>query len=314
MKQGTQYRQLSYEERVQIEVLSTAGTSIRSIAHILRRSPNTIARELREKRVCGCYIPKKAQHKTYWRRYTAKRHCMKVARSTSLEQFIREKLIQNWSPERMAGYLQRTGVRVSKKAIYKFIHSRCLEQKLFWKKHHKRGGPKRRDISHKDTSKRSLSQRPSLEGSGHIELDFIVSKQSPTVLLVTVDRYSRKTHIRKLLHKTPHAVHEVLQELQRTSPLKTITTDNDIVFKKWREMEDILSIPFFFTQPYHSWEKGLVENTNRWIRASIPKKRDLATVSDDELRGIEYFLNETPRQCLGYQTASEVLLSVTKVS
>jgi IS30 family transposase len=91
-----------------------------------------------------------------------------------------------------------------------------------------------------------------------------------------------------------------------------VTTDNDIVFRKWKEFETVIHTPFFFTEPYHSWEKGLVENTNRWIRCFVSKRRDISTVSDDELRSIEVFLNETPRQCLEYRTAMEVLLESTK--
>ncbi len=57
------YKQLSYEERVQIELLKRNGVSVRGIARLLERSPNTISRELREKKVTGVYLPKKAQQK-----------------------------------------------------------------------------------------------------------------------------------------------------------------------------------------------------------------------------------------------------------
>lgn len=309
MEKGTRYRQLSYEERVKIEVLKSEGESVRSIANALSRSPNTIARELKEKKVRGAYLPKKAQHKTYWRRYRSKRNCMKVAMDKELTRFVREKLPLGWSPERIAGRATKMDMPVSKKAVYKFVKSRCLERHLFWEKYKKKGGPKRKGGVPKDPEKKGLSLRPALQGSGHVELDFLVSRASSVVLMVMVDRYTRITIIRKLLHKTHRGVQGALQKLHAQYQLKTITTDNDIVFRKWREMEKTLSIPFFFTQPYHSWEKGLVENTNRWIRCSIPKKRDLATVTGDELRSLEHFLNETPRQCLGYMTATEVLLA-----
>lgn len=309
MEKGTTYHQLSYEERVQIEVLKEKGESIRSIAKALGRSPNTVSQELKEKKVRGVYTPKKAHHKTYWRRYRSKRNCLKVAMDKNLTLFVREKLHLGWSPERIAGRATREGMPVSKKAIYKFIHSRAWGYHLFWKKYHKKGGPKRKQGTWKDPEKKGISLRPSVVGSGHMELDFLVSRHSPVVLMVMVDRYTRYTVIRKLAHKTHQGVFDALREIHRHSPLKTITTDNDIVFRKWKEMENILSLPFFFTAPYHSWEKGLVENTNRWIRCFIPKRRDCASVTDDELRSIEWFLNETPRQCLGYQTATEVLLA-----
>jgi transposase, IS30 family len=309
MEKGKRYRQLSYEERVKVEALKAQGESIRSIASALERSPNTIIRELKEKRVRGAYGAKKAQRKTYWRRYLSKLGCMKVAMDKELDTLVREKLVLGWSPERIAGFSTRTGKKMSKKAVYKFIHSRCLERYLFWQRIKKKSGPKRGASVLKDPSKKRLSARPGLVGSGHVELDFIVSRQSATVLMVVVDRHSRLTIIRRLERKTRHAVQGALKEVRSRYDLRTVTTDNDIVFRKWRDLEHLLSVPFFFTQPYHSWEKGLVENTNRWIRCFVPKKRDLATVSDDELRSIEHYLNETPRQILGYRTASEVLLA-----
>ena len=84
MKRGTTFQQLCYEERIKIATLRERGHSIRSIATILGRSPNTISAELKEKQVKGIYVPKKAQHKTYWRRYRSKRDCMKVALSSEL--------------------------------------------------------------------------------------------------------------------------------------------------------------------------------------------------------------------------------------
>jgi IS30 family transposase len=309
MKRGKRYHQLSYEERVKIEVLQAGGESVRSIAKTLGRSPNTIALELKGKKVKGAYGAKKAQHKTYWRRYLSKRNCMKVAMDRDLGRFVREKLVLGWSPERIAGRATSIGMPISKKAVYKFVYSRCFERYLFWKKYKKKSGPKRGTSTSKDLSKKGLSLRPLVLGSGHMELDFIVSRKSAAVLLVMVDRFSRHTVIRRLTHKTHQAVLGVLQEIHSRYHLKTITTDNDIVFRKWEDLERILAVPFFFTQPYHSWEKGLVENTNRWIRCFVPKRRDLTTVSDDELRSIEHFLNETPRQILGYRTASEVLLA-----
>ena len=309
MKKGTKYHQLSYEERIKIATLKEYGESIRSIAKILGRSPNTIAKELQEKQVKRLYIPKKAQHKTYWRRYRSKRNCMKVALSKELSDLVYDKLPLGWSPERIAGYANRLGHRVSKKAVYKYLKSRCLERYLFWKRFKKRGGFKRLHLSAADIEKRTISQRPAVLSSGHWELDFIVSRESAAALLVMVDRWARYALIYRLERKTHQGVLDALAGINKLHLVKTITTDNDIVFRSWQDMEAALSATFFFCQPYHSWEKGLVENTNRWIRCFVPKKRDLATVTDDELRSIETYLNETPRQCLGYRTAQEVLLS-----
>lgn len=314
MEKGTKYRQLSYEERVKIAAFKERGESIRSISRVLDRSPGVISRELREKRVKGIYNPKKAQHKTYWRRYRSKINCMKVALSKELSTLVYKKLLLGWSPERIAGYAKRQGYIVSKKAIYKYIKSRCLERYLFWKRNKKKGGPKRGYITQKDKEKRGIEKRPPIDSTDHWELDFIVSRQSAAVLLIMVDRFARYTIIRRLEQKTHQRVLGALLGIKNRYGIKTITTDNDIVFRNWKIMEEMVSAIFFFCQPYHSWEKGLVENTNRWIRTFIPKKRDLSTVTDDEIHSIEIFLNETPRQCLGYQTANEVLLENNKLT
>ena len=99
-----------------------------------------------------------------------------------------------------------------------------------------------------------------------------------------------------------------LEEIKQKYDIKTITTDNDIVFKNWQQLEVSIA-PFYFASPYHSWEKGLVENTNRWIRTIVPKRSDIALVTKAQLISIDTYLNKTPRQCLGYRTAEEVLLA-----
>jgi len=302
------YKQLSYEERIQIDVLKRNGVSVRGIAAVLERSPNTISRELKEKQVKGLYIPKKAHHKTYWRRYQSKRGCLKVALSPPLIALVHEKLALGWSPERIAGYARTQGDVVSKKAVYKYIRSRCLERHLFWKKYKKRSGRKRSTHTHQDTLKRHLTARPIIQNSGHFELDFIVSAKSRAVLLVLVDIHTRYTIIKQLPRKTHQLVLGALAGIADRHPLKSITTDNDIVFQKWTQMEVFLKTTFYFCHPYHSWEKGLVENTNRWIRLFIPKKQDIALVSDADIQNALYYLNEIPRQCLQFRTASAVLL------
>lgn len=300
------YKQLSYEERVQIEILKRSGYGVRAIARTLGRSPSTVSRELCEKKVNGVYIPKKAQHKTYWRRYRSKRGCLKVAMSPPLIQLVHEKLEAGWSPERIAGYSE---MPVSKKAIYKYVKHRSLEHHLFWKKYKKRSGPKRKKAEHRDQTKRPTEQRPCVYTHGHYELDFIVSRHSSAVLLVMVDRYTRYTIIRKLPRKTHQLVLGALAEISEKYSVKTITTDNDIVFKKWQAMQDHLKADFYFCRPYHSWEKGLVENTNRWIRLFIPKRTDLVLVTHADIQATLVYLNEIPRQCLQFRTAREVLLA-----
>ena len=89
--------------------------------------------------------------------------------------------------------------------------------------------------------------------------------------------------------------------------VRTITTDNDIGFGKWPTLEKRLQSTVYFCHPYHSWEKGLVENCNRWLREFIPKKTDLQSISPDFLSELENYFNHKPRECLAGRTAHEVM-------
>jgi IS30 family transposase len=106
--------------------------SMRAIAEELRRSPNTVSRELRLLRNIP-YRPDKAHIRAYHKRYHSKRLCLKVALDGELTALVFEKLVLKWSPERIAGYARRQGKIVSKKAIYRFVKSRFLERHLLWK-------------------------------------------------------------------------------------------------------------------------------------------------------------------------------------
>ena len=142
-------------------------------------------------------------------------------------------------------------------------------------------------------------------------MDFIVSKESSWVLLVAVDWQAKRTWIRKLPNRKRNTIRAALSSMFHGVELKSITTDNDIAFTCWRELEVLLNTPIYFTHPYHSWEKGLVENTNRWIRCFVPKRRDIETVTQENLDEIHAFLNDRPRECLGFQSASEYYYSLT---
>jgi len=173
------YNHLTYEERVQIYTLYTAGQSSRYIARLLGRSPNTIARELIEKNVNGIYIPKKAQHKTYWRRYGAKKDCMKVAMDPWLAKTVEEKLKKGWSPERIAGWSTRHGHPVSTRSVYRFVHSRCLERYLFRRKYKRKSGPKKRKYAVCKDGRLFVERRPDTTGSGTLKQ---ISLSHPRVL------------------------------------------------------------------------------------------------------------------------------------
>ena len=302
----TTFKHLCFEERFVIETLLKGNAHIREIARLLGRSPNTVSREIRKNSVKGEYCADKARHKAYFKRWRSKRQCLKVAMDDFLGRFVDRMLREKkWSPEQISGYLMRElGIRCSAKAIYKFARSRCYERYLFWGWNKRKGGKKQYQYDTPKDGRRYIDERPPLEGAGHLEMDFIVSRQSSWVLLVLVDRLTRRTWVRRLPNRKRGTIRVALSEVLKGVVVRSITTDNDIAFTCWRELEYLLAAPLYFTHPYHSWEKGLVENTNRWIRCFVPKRRDIASVTQEELDEIHAFLNDRPRAVIGFAIPS----------
>lgn len=303
---GQKYNHLSYEDRVKIEHWHKGGKSIRYIAHELGRSPNTISYELKNLVVSGEYVAKKASVKAYQKRYYAKTSSNKVARNKVLRQYVDASLDKGWSPGEIAG---SDNCPVSKRTIYRYVTLYALQHKLYFK-----GRPKRRRAMYRRGligERKWIEERILRDELGHRELDFIVSPTksgSKAVLLVAVDTLSKRTFIELLPNRTKQELSRALRKMFDGIAVKTILTDNDIAFTHWKYFEQLLGAPFYFTHPYHSWEKGLVENTNKWIRHFIPKKTDLSTVTKDTIVQVLTYLNERPRQVLGYRTANDVYL------
>ena len=87
---------------------------------------------------------------------------------------------------------------------------------------------------------------------------------------------------------------------------RSITYDNGSENAKHETVNRALGTDSYFCNPYHSWEKGAVENINGLIRRYIPKGTDIAKITEEQIRWIEWQLNNRPRKCLGYQTPAEV--------
>jgi IS30 family transposase len=311
------YTHLRFEERFVIEKLWSGNVTVREIATVLGRSPNTVSREIKENAVCGVYEGEKATQKAHAKRWRAKRQCLKVAMDRFLIRFVEERIQKpyRWSPRQVSGYLkERLGVTCSDKAIYKFIESRGLEGHLFWRWNKKRGGRKRTTHAPAHDGRKYIDERPPLrEEAGHLEVDFIVSKASTWVLMVIVDRFTKRTWVQKLHNRKRHTIRAAFSVLSREVSIKSITTDNDIAFTFWRELESMIQAPFYFCHPYHSWEKGLVENTNRWIRCFVPKRRDISSVTQEDLDAIHAFLNDRPREVIGFRSPREYYQEITGV-
>ncbi len=65
----------------------------------------------------------------------------------------------------------------------------------------------------------------------------------------------------------------------------------------------------FIARPYHSWECGLNEHTNRLIKRFYPKRTDFSQVSHRKIAELEHTFNTRGRKSLGYRSPNEVFLT-----
>src|SRR5262249_12985112 len=87
----------------------------------------------------------------------------------------------------------------------------------------------------------------------------------------------------------------------------------DAIPKEFATHQDIthaLKATIFFATPYHAWERGLNENTNRLIRDFFPKGTDFSTITNAEVAKVERLLNARPRKSLGFRSPQEVFHSL----
>ena len=281
------------------------------------RGKTSIYDEIKNGKVKGVYNPKKAHQKAYRRRKYAKYQGMKIVQNKELREFVEHALFDDQSPQNIAGRIRKHEKHlpnISKDVIYKFIQSpygRKIEHHRKKKKSKYRGRTRQKE---KLKDRTFIDKRPKYIAEkkyiGHVEADFIVSGRSGKgILLTVIDLKSRKPYIERILPVTVDNMHKAFKKIKKKFPeLKSITTDNDLLFVHHVELTKILGIKkIYFCHPYHSWEKGAVENLNKLIRKDIPKGSDISEYSHQFVRKIEEKLSRRYYECLKYMTPNEKL-------
>lgn len=234
---------------------------------------------------------------------------------------MEECLLSGQSPEDISGRLKEGYEKdipyVSKESIYRYIRSpygRRIESKLQKKK---KPGRKRKSLKKLD-DRTFVDKRPQYINDrkkiGDAEFDFIVSgRAGKGILLVVADRKIRISFLEPIYRTSVKAVMLALLKIKKRYPeWRTGTTDNDILFSKHKEIAKKLNIKIFFCHPYHSWEKGTVENVNGEIRKYLPKKSDISKYAPSFFRKVEEELNNRFMKCLKYRTPLEALTAHRK--
>lgn len=88
--------------------------------------------------------------------------------------------------------------------------------------------------------------------------------------------------------------------------VKTLTYDSGKEFSGHARIDGALGSTGYFARPFASWERGYNENLNGLLRQYMPNKRQMASITNEEIKMIENRLNNRPRKRLRYRTPAEV--------
>lgn len=313
------YTHLTADERYHIDELLRQNLTQITIAKALGRSASSISRELRRNKGKRGWRPQQANAKAKEKLVIrGKANASKIDESAWA--FALEKLQnEQWSPEQINGKLKKDKLStISHESIYQkilddkrsggnlYIHLRCKKKrkKRYGSKAAGRGCiPNRTDID----------ARPSIVDSrkrvGDWEGDTVIGSHNGGAVIATmVERKSRFTVVSKAKDKTTKAVVDgIIEQMKPLSSLvETITFDNGKEFSSHHRLTEALESDIYFAKPYHSWERGLNENTNGLLRQYFPKKTNFDNIADLEFHRAAEKLNNRPRKCLGYFTPLEV--------
>jgi len=307
------YHRLTEEERIEIYALNKAGFSQTAISIQIGRHKSTISREMGRNRGLRGYRPKQAHQLANARQARIQRNRILQPRWERIEKLIG----QDWSPEQVSGYLKVNGEpRVSPEWIYQYIYSdkrsggTLHEHLRLQKQRRKRRGSVERRGQIK--GRVCISQRPDVveERSriGDWEVDTVIGRQGGAVLVTLAERKSRFSVVIRASNKTAKAVTSAITDAMGplSARVHTLTYDNGKEFAHHEKIAKNLDAKGFFAHPYHSWERGLNENTNGLLRQYFPKGKEITHANDAEVQRAMDRLNNRPRKCLGFKTPNQV--------
>lgn len=331
-KPRRKYKQLSKEERSEIEILFNKKYKLSEIARSLKRHKSTISREIKKNRrkirtkkgtKDGHYEAIVAKHKAYLHRKYAKYQGKKINENQKLYNYIIQSLQNGWSPEVISGRMRQDGqpFYASKTAIYEYLYSsngqflcKYLPSKKYRPKKQKKNKTKKTLIPYRI----GINQRPETinnkETYGHFEGDTIVSgkrHQSKYALTVIYERKAKYLDVRKIKTLKPTFHNQAIKNMSQKLVVDnffSLTFDNGIENTKHQELQKELKIDTYFCDPYSAWQKPGIENANKLIRNFIPKGSDIKNYSPQYIAYHINRRNRTPRKSLNYLTPYEVMM------
>lgn len=318
-------RVLSAAEREEISRGLMAGCSMREIARHLHRAPSSVSREIARHGGLHSYRALIANERA-WRRAHRPKRCL-LARDLTLSQLVTQKLLIDWSPQQISGWLKVAypddeTKRISHETIYRslFVQARgALKKELT--QHLRRRQTLRR--SRKASSRPSphghikdavcIRQRPAeVEDRavpGHWEGDLLCGdKQSQIATLV--ERKSRFVMLVRVPDKSTQRVVAALSKHVRKLPSelrRSLTWDRGFELSAHKQFKLATQMQVYFCDPHSPWQRGSNENTNGLLRQYFPKGQNVSEYSQQQLDEVAMRLNQRPRKTLGFSTPAQKL-------
>jgi IS30 family transposase len=251
----------------------------------------------------------------------------RLAVSRKLRNIVASKLILDWSPEQISGWLKTqfpgdASMRVSHETIYRslFIQARGVLKKELMD--HLRSKRRMRRSRHATVSGQSRGQivdaisireRPAeVEDRavpGHWEGD-LLSGAKNSYIATLVERHSRFAMLIKLRSKETDVVVDALSRHVRKLPAtlkRSLTWDRGLEMAKHKDFTVATDVRVYFCDPQSPWQRGTNENTNLLLRQYFPRRTDLSGYSQEQLDQVSLLLNQRPRKTLGFQTPADKL-------
>ena len=318
-------RALTLAEREDISRGVASGSSLRVIAQHLSRTASTISRELARHGGRTQYRANQADQQA-WESALRPKAC-RLALHEKLRTLVASKLMQDWSPEQISGWLKQSypddeSLRVSHETIYRslFIQARgALKKELI---QHLRSKRRIRRSQHssahghsqgKIVDAISIRERPAevedraipghwegdlLRGAANTHVVTLVERKSRFCVLVKVPGKDTATVVAALIQH----VGQLPAELRRS-----LTWDRGLEMAQHKTFTMATDMQVYFCDPQSPWQRGSNENTNGLLRQYLPKNADLSRFSQSELDQIALRLNTRPRQTLGFRTPADKL-------
>ena len=335
---GHHHSHLTMTDRRVSEKMLNVGRPKAEIAEAIHVHISTIYREIKRARMIQRnsdlteiekYNPDEAERK-YRENLSAKGAPLKIGNDIELAEYLEKKIIEEGrSPAAALADIAIEGKAFSvtictgtfysyiAKGVFLHLTNNDLPEK-----------PKRKRAYHKVKEAKtapkgtSIEKRPeeveTREAFGNWEMDTVYSQKeaSKNALLVLTERKTREEIIEKMPDRTKESTVKALDKIERDfgenfrKVFKTITVDNggefaDVDALETSALDGGKRTALYFCHPYSSYERGSNENQNRMIRRRHPKGTDFGTVSDEEIKETESWINHYPRKILGWKTAAQ---------